>query len=100
MYDGCRCQGQCKSWTPPVQIGSPGAHRSMILPAKVGVGPGGAAPARWVALPMGVAAGKGASAGAMREPTASNAAPTTPATPFTALDLPPGRHLRPIGAIS
>jgi hypothetical protein len=49
---------------------------------------------------MGVAAGKGASAGAMREPTASNAAPTKQTTRFTALDLPPGRHLRPIGAIS
>ena len=47
---------------------------------------------------MGVAVGKGVSAGAVRKPTVSNAAPTKATTRFTALDLPPGRHLRPIGA--
>ena len=87
-------------------LDSPGADRVARstqvddLAGEGGLGPGTASTTRWVALPMGVAVGKGASAGAMRKPTASNAAPTTPTTRFTALDLPPGRHLRPIGAIS
>jgi hypothetical protein len=50
------------------------------------------------AVGIGVAVGKGASAGAMRKPTASNAAPTKSAARFTALDLPPGCDLGPIGA--